>query len=133
MLATLQQTIASSQAVQPVLKDKQATPQRPWLRMRLPAESLDAVRIVGDWRSERRASTTLVKAIRFWDAIERGDLAAAQEICPMLGLALNAPSKKPKAKSAPPKTLIQKDSESEDSEKGVQAIAQTLADITGSD
>jgi hypothetical protein len=51
----------------------------------------------------------------------------------MLGLALNAPAKKTKAKSAPPKTLIQEDSGSEDSEKGVQAVTQAVAEVTGSD
>jgi hypothetical protein len=114
------------------------TDDRPWIKVRLSAGSLDVEGIVANWRMEKKAAENLAMGVRLVDALQRGDLAAALEICPMLGLAFAVQQKPRKTKRVPllesdsltdPVTLREPDSEGD----MLSVMMQAIGEVTETD
>ena len=63
---------------------------RKWLKVRLPAthEAMKALEWIATWKKEHQAGANLVKAIRLYAALERGDLSLLEECFPYLSVAI---------------------------------------------
>jgi len=65
---------------------------RHWIKVRLGRgeQNEEAAEIISDWREQREAAPKLTRAIRLWDALERGDMDVLQEFLPLMGAGLVA-------------------------------------------
>lgn len=134
MLQTVtQQNLATTQG-RGVPKDSESHPFRPWLKLRLGAKDLDVERQVENWKLEGKATANVTMGIRLVAALEAGNLDAARQICPAIGLLLGAESQRPSRARSP----LSPESRSLDPEipkfegrKG--EIARAISDVTGAD
>jgi hypothetical protein len=62
---------------------------REWIKIRVSAKYKGAVTILDQWKAVKKGTEYLAQAIYLMDALKRGDLAAALDSCPELGLLID--------------------------------------------
>lgn len=133
MLQTVtQQNLATTQG-RGVPKDSESHPFRPWLKLRLGAKDLDVERQVENWKLEGKATANVTMGIRLVAALEAGNLDAARQICPAIGLLLGAESQRPSRARSPLPESRSLDPEIPKLEGRKGEIARAISDVTGAD
>src|SRR4051812_36087071 len=92
MLQTVTQQKLVANPGQGVPKDSESRNFRPWLKLRLGPRDIDVERQVENWKLEGKATANVTMGIRLVAALEAGNLDAARQICPAIGLLLGAES-----------------------------------------
>jgi hypothetical protein len=106
------------------------------IHVRLSRVFLDVENILANWSAAGKCAPTIVKAIRLMDAINKGDLAAALDSCPELGLLIDRRPDRARGFSPSYKNQDSKDSRSDqegdpDREAAIQTLIAKLKALTG--
>ncbi len=98
--------------------------QRPWIKVQLSVNvaAEEAAALVKSWKSQRQAAAYIVRAVRLYAALCRGDLSLLEAYFP--GLRLNghaSPAIRPPALPAPTVTLVAR-SETDDLDEALDGL-----------
>lgn len=133
MLQTVTQQNLATTPGQGVPKDSESHPFRPWLKLRLGARDLDVERQVENWKLEGKATANVTMGIRLVAALAAGNLDAARQICPAIGLVLGAESQRPSRARSPLPESRSPDPEIPKFEGRKGEIARAISEVTGAD